>query len=268
MSNFEIIDDVKDAIPKLSDFKNMKKMKPFLIVGAGLGAIYLFTRKPAGTISPNNQMSYDDSGVMSGDDIGGLMTDYANQNNEQVSASNDTIMNALFDKITAQNDKISAVQDEFNSKYDGLVSGQAGMVEQEMPVENVINYGIVNYGNNGEGYTPEASTKNLATLFSSPTAMVTELKRVEEVIANRTKAGMDISRQLTYKNTITKEAGVDFGNNGAGYTAESGKALTTKLNTDSTFKASEITRTNEVIANRTKAGLDTSLQLKYLATLK
>lgn len=262
MSSFDIIEDVEKVLPKTG---KLGKMKPFIIGGAGLGLVYLLFVK-GNNNNTDGTLAADNSGVMTGDDLSGIMSDFASQGVDELSASNDTIISQLMDNITAQNDKISAVQDEFNSKYDGLISSQVGSsIVNEMPLNN-----IVDYGNDGVGYTPLNVAANLKALFSDNTAMTAEMKRVEDVISNRQLAGMDISKQLTYKNTLVNTSGVGgagFGDNGAGYTTASGKALTQKLNTDSTFKASEVARTNEVIANRKAAGLDISLQTKYLNTL-
>jgi hypothetical protein len=62
----------------------------------------------------------------------------------------------------------------------------------------------------------------------------------------------------------------NLGNNGAGYEQNATKqnAFEASLKTDAAAKAAELTRVNQVIADRKAQGLDTSLQTAYLNKIK
>lgn len=60
----------------------------------------------------------------------------------------------------------------------------------------------INLGNNGIGYDAAKSNAFEASLKTNQSAYNTEIKRVNEVIANRKAAGLDITNQVNYLNKI------------------------------------------------------------------
>jgi hypothetical protein len=124
------------------------------------------------------------------------------------------------------------------------------------------------YGNNGAGYNAGASAVVQQTISSSPSAYIAEVARVEAVYSNRAAAGMDTTAQTNYAKTIQASAPVNLGNNGIGYDAAKSASFESSLKTNTSAYNAEISRVNEVIANRTAAGLDTTAQTNYLNKIK
>lgn len=57
---------------------------------------------------------------------------------------------------------------------------------------------VAKYGNDGVGYDPVTFQQDMNNFASNPIAYQQELARVNDVIANRQSAGMDISKQTNY----------------------------------------------------------------------
>lgn len=201
-----------------------------------------------------------------------------NQANAFSAAFNNAI-GGLQNSIVTQNQVIDKVNANYASLQDkvaqGLITPQANnavlapvtsmsggsstrSAVSETPASSV------NYGNNGSGYSSAVSNAFQSVISSSPAAYIAEVARVESVYNNRTAAGMDTTAQTNYAQNIQASAPVNLGNNGIGYNAAVSNAFESSLKSDSSAKSAEIARTNEVIANRTAAGLDTTAQRNYL----
>ncbi|MFD2671211.1 hypothetical protein [Marinicrinis sediminis] len=92
-----------------------------------------------------------------------------------------------------------------------------------------------------------------------------EYQRTQEVIQNRSAAGLDTSKQEAYLNKITS-VGSTIGY-GTVATVEEAKQNQERLNSDDAYKQSEIERARQVIENRKTQGLDISSQEAYLKKL-
>jgi hypothetical protein len=191
----------------------------------------------------------------------------------------DTFLESLMDSIDASNENFANLAIATNQalkrqSYDDVTS------EPTVTITEITSplYGY------GPAQTLEAEIANETRLNSDLTFVSDEIKRTGEVITARQTAGMDTSVQEGYmvrlmtggydenlmlsKNSDGKIVVTPKTGFGSAKTKEAETSNEAKLNSNKSFVSSEIDRTNKVIANRQKAGMDTSEQTGYLKRLK
>lgn len=238
--------------------KNFKKFIPFIAVGGVLGLIVFLKR--GGTSS----VALEDPGI--GGNIAGAVSDQVNQNNEDLksyfSSNFDTLAGHLFDTVDRSTESLTGAIDKQSSVIDTLKEDVK--VLQSKPAGTIVQSPIV----------------------SSPVAVAPSKGLYSQIFdsvgANNSIYGDSISDGIQY---VEKKAVIDttvltpqekisvksvlagLGNNGVGYNEEATRQNNNKLKTDSSYKQSEIERTNLVVKNRKAQGLETTLQENYLKSI-
>ena len=245
MAEFEIIEDIQKAIPK---GKDLKKMTPFIIGGVvlGLGALLFTRRSPAVVDQPMT-----DDGVGDDVDLGGLMSDFANQtnqalqqNNQEMSYQLSEVAGNLFDVIGQQNEVINQLQKEFTTQLKDISSSSVVPVyQQASAVQN---------------YSTTPNEDNFSIYFDG----VDDDIQYNNVVKNVQKAVSSGSISSKEGKKIKKEI-AGLGNDGVGWTAEGYKDNKERLASSPDHVRSEIERANLVIENRKASGLSTKLQEEY-----
>lgn len=142
----------------------------------------------------------------------------------------------------------------------------------------------------GVGTDQNKNRQTNERLASDSAFRSTELERTLSVIDFRKSMGLDTGAQESYLQMVkssgsgssggssssrssssssssSRSSSAGIGNNGVG-TQQQYKDNVSKLNSNSNYRSSEIQRAQEVISNRKAAGLDTSLQEKYIRDIK
>jgi len=241
MAEFEIIEDVAKTIPK---GKDLKKYMPFIIAGVGAGVVALILNKGKGSAAADTTTAYDESGVASDVDLGGVMSDFANQTSESLDRQNESLSYQLsevsanlFDVVNDQNETIYQMQQQQEKALQALKDQLAE-------------------GSTYSETTEVQTTVMKPTTISSGSSIYFDGNDDDDVqYQDRTRSA----------NTVEEKAAVaGLGNNGIGWTEENFADNADRLASDPTYQRSEVERTNLVIANRKKAGLSTAAQESYL----
>ncbi|EIT6323211.1 hypothetical protein L2Q67_004716, partial [Salmonella enterica] len=90
-----------------------------------------------------------------------------------------------------------------------------------------------------------------------------EIQRTKDVIQNRKIVGIDTREQEDYLKLINKQAQAWGLGTGSNTTTQQNRVIQQKINSDAAYRKAELERTNQVIANRQKQGLDISAQINY-----
>lgn len=242
MADFEIIEDAAKAISK---GKDMKKFIPFIVIGAGLGAVALiFGRNRQAAAQPITE------GEGLETDLGGVMTDFANQtneaiqkNNEEVSYQLSEITGNLVSMINEQNSIINQLQDQMNDN--------SNLYQSALSVQNVT-------------ATPQPeNTSGFSIYFDG----VDDDIQFNNTVRNAKKFVSEGKVSQSEADQIKREI-AGLGNNGVGWTAENWKDNQERMRNDPSYVQSEIERAKLVIENRQAAGLSTAGQEKYLTSLQ
>lgn len=265
-----------------------------------------YTEPPLATLNPGGLFPAESTGDSSGSssldsgagssagsgtisDPNSGITSAIQSQSDAFSQAFNNVVNTFQTGIVAQNKVIDQVNQNVSKLQENLATGQIqpkATTAQSSPVQTIIPTGggtpaasersasvvaiqsSAGYGNNGSGYNAAASQVVQQAIQSSPAAYVAEVARVEAVYNNRAAAGMDTTAQTNYAKTIQASAPVNLGNNGIGHDAAKSASFEASLKTNTSAYNAEIARVNEVIANRTAAGLDTTAQVNYLNKIK
>lgn len=253
MAEFEIIEDVSKALPK---GKDLKKFTPFIIGGLvlGLGALIFKRRSPA---VPQQGIT-DESSVGSDVDLGGIMTDFANQTNQAIQQNNQEmsyqlseVAGNLFDVIGEQNAVINQLQKDLQDQLDKVSQPQSVPVYQQASITQ--NWSAA----------PTSQDSGSSIYFDG----VDDDIQFNNVVQNVQKAVSRRSISRSEGDRIKKEI-AGLGNDGVGWTAESQKLANERMNNDPTIRQTEIERTLSVIQNRKQQGLSTQRQTDHLRRLQ
>jgi hypothetical protein len=247
----------------------------------------LFPGEETGDSSGSSSLSSAGSGTVSDPNAG--ITSAIQSQSDAFSQAFNNVVGTFQNSIVTQNKVIDQVNQNVETLKESLATGQVqpkATTAQSSAVQTIIPSGggtpaaaersasvvaiqsSAGYGNNGSGYNAGASAVVQQAIQSSPAAYVAEVARVEAVYSNRAAAGMDTTAQTNYAKTIQASAPVNLGNNGIGYDAAKSASFESSLKTNTSAYSAEISRVNEVIANRTAAGLDTTAQVNYLNKIK
>jgi hypothetical protein len=272
MADFDIIEDVSKAIPK---GKDLKKFTPFIVAGLGLGVITLMMNRNKGSAL---QVS-DQSGVGQSSDLGGLMADFTNQTNEAIKKSNDgimegvnsqlnTVISNLYDVITGQKEYIDQVKTSQQTVIDQIradVTGTTNAIDR-IGADVKTQLADVKSSYNTVFNTQETVSSVLPSVTSIYFDGKNDADQFKTIVAQVNQAvSSGTITQATATQTVKQVAGL--GNDGVGWTAESWKPTQQRLETDPTFKQSEIDRARLVIENRQAQGLSITNQVNYLNSL-
>jgi hypothetical protein len=246
MAEFEIIPDTPrgdSSGTRTGGF--LGKMKKFLtkrnIILFGGGAVVLFLLL----------RSRSAAGVATADETDGelVISGYPIAPEEATATTNQTDLQA----------QMQATLDQFQSIMDERITA-AQNETMEAAAANTASQ-VANVTASANKQIAAAGAASSAAIAAANKQVSDYQSKVESTIRSSTES---LTKQNAALNTQIKAG---YGDNGAGWSAQGEKDLNQKLQ-NSSFKNSEIDRAKAVIANREAAGMDTSLQKKYLNQLQ
>jgi hypothetical protein len=228
------IEEVSGNLQKTFGGKNFKKFLPFIVVG-GVAGLFVMLRKSS---SDSSDSAVSGSGLNDvGGNLEGVYNDMANQVSESLAQQNAGVYSAIENLANNQaymDDTYSSVLADITSRLEKAESGNtyAGLMDSINAVE-----------------------KNSGSIYYDGLSDIEQFNMVKNAVSS--SAIPESEKGLT----LQEVAGL--GNNGIGGTTRDWDNDDSKLKNNPDFVQSEIERTNLVIQNRRKSGLDVTNQLKY-----
>lgn len=230
--------------------QNIKPGQWVIIAVAVVGAFYIFyPRNSSGSAIPAEE-AYSSVGDSS-----------------SVSAGNDQTLSQLvndtqegFDILTSQLENLKEDNDSLKSDYQ-IISTEFTNYQRntDKQIEEVGN----SFASRQTESSFDSALAGLGSIYTDKDDDAAQFNSILENVVSAKSSG-DLTSSQAGK-VVSTVAGL--GNNGVNYNPTKAAQTLTDIKNDASLKASELTRTNEVIKNRQAAGLDTTAQKNYLKSI-